>query len=164
MSHLVRDVHWNTPFFSSYCINGKLSCTGKPQDPAGMRLATVYFHLQRHYFPHVAELSFHNFLFLSFFPLENCKPPKKYVSCSQNSENKYGASCSPTCQMLATGIECVSSTSLWSYLGDGNTLWEEGWSSGCLELGKTHIQFLALSKGFLCSLGQVPLCQIFKDI
>ncbi|XP_073206418.1 mucin-6 [Lepidochelys kempii] len=55
-----------------YCINGKLSCTGKPQDPA-----------------------------------ENCKPPKKYVSCSQNSENKYGASCSPTCQMLATGIECV---------------------------------------------------------
>uniref|UniRef100_A0A674IZ94 Mucin 6, oligomeric mucus/gel-forming/pseudo n=1 Tax=Terrapene triunguis TaxID=2587831 RepID=A0A674IZ94_9SAUR len=55
-----------------YCVNGKMSCTGKPQDPA-----------------------------------ENCKPPRKYVSCSQNSENKYGASCSPTCQMLATGIECV---------------------------------------------------------
>ncbi|KAH1171189.1 hypothetical protein KIL84_006807, partial [Mauremys mutica] len=55
-----------------YCVNGKMSCTGKPQDPS-----------------------------------ENCKPPRKYVSCSQNSENKYGASCSPTCQMLATGIECV---------------------------------------------------------
>ncbi|XP_074854651.1 mucin-6 [Carettochelys insculpta] len=55
-----------------YCINGNLSCTGRPLDPA-----------------------------------ENCKPPKKYVSCSQHSENKYGAACSPTCQMLATGIECV---------------------------------------------------------
>uniref|UniRef100_K7G4I4 Mucin 6, oligomeric mucus/gel-forming/pseudo n=1 Tax=Pelodiscus sinensis TaxID=13735 RepID=K7G4I4_PELSI len=55
-----------------YCVNGNLSCTGRPQDPA-----------------------------------ENCKPPKKYVSCSQRSDNKYGAACSPTCQMLATGIKCV---------------------------------------------------------
>ncbi|KFO71904.1 hypothetical protein N303_00196, partial [Cuculus canorus] len=38
---------------------------------------------------------------------ENCKPPKKYVSCSGSSENKYGAACAPTCQMLATGIECI---------------------------------------------------------
>ncbi|XP_014376902.1 mucin-6, partial [Alligator sinensis] len=55
-----------------YCVNGKLSCTGKPQDPT-----------------------------------ENCISPKKYVSCSENSENKYGATCAPTCQMLATGIDCV---------------------------------------------------------
>ncbi|XP_060133552.1 mucin-6 [Zootoca vivipara] len=57
-----------------YCINGNLSCTGKPVDPA-----------------------------------ENCKPPKKYISCSAPSESKYGAACAPTCQMLATGIACVPS-------------------------------------------------------
>ncbi|XP_010152123.1 PREDICTED: mucin-6, partial [Eurypyga helias] len=55
-----------------YCVNGRLSCTGKPQNPA-----------------------------------ESCKAPKKYVSCSDNLENKYGAACAPTCQMLATGIECI---------------------------------------------------------
>ncbi|XP_049676674.1 mucin-6 [Accipiter gentilis] len=55
-----------------YCINGRLSCTGKPQNPA-----------------------------------ESCKAPKKYVSCSESLENKYGAACAPTCQMLATGIECI---------------------------------------------------------
>uniref|UniRef100_A0A674HPF5 Mucin 6, oligomeric mucus/gel-forming/pseudo n=1 Tax=Taeniopygia guttata TaxID=59729 RepID=A0A674HPF5_TAEGU len=38
---------------------------------------------------------------------ENCKAPKKYISCSDNLENKYGAACAPTCQMLATGIECI---------------------------------------------------------
>ncbi|XP_051822911.1 mucin-6 [Antechinus flavipes] len=55
-----------------YCVNGKLSCTGKPSDPS-----------------------------------ESCKAPKKYLSCSQSSDSKYGAACAPTCQMLATGIECV---------------------------------------------------------
>uniref|UniRef100_A0A8C3P4D9 Mucin 6, oligomeric mucus/gel-forming n=1 Tax=Cyanoderma ruficeps TaxID=181631 RepID=A0A8C3P4D9_9PASS len=55
-----------------YCVNGRLSCTGKPQNPA-----------------------------------ETCKAPKKYISCSDNLENKYGAACAPTCQMLATGIECI---------------------------------------------------------
>ncbi|XP_071415411.1 mucin-6 [Pithys albifrons albifrons] len=55
-----------------YCVNGRLSCTGKPQNPA-----------------------------------ESCKAPKKYISCSDNLENKYGAACAPTCQMLATGIECI---------------------------------------------------------
>ncbi|XP_067322569.1 mucin-6, partial [Anolis sagrei] len=57
-----------------YCINGNLSCTGKPVDPA-----------------------------------EKCRPPKKYISCSSNSGSKYGAACAPTCQMLATGIQCVPS-------------------------------------------------------
>ncbi|KAH0620989.1 hypothetical protein JD844_021945 [Phrynosoma platyrhinos] len=57
-----------------YCINGNLSCTGKPVDPA-----------------------------------ENCKSPKKYVSCPATSGSKYGAACAPTCQMLATGIQCVPS-------------------------------------------------------
>ncbi|XP_061468748.1 mucin-6 [Rhineura floridana] len=57
-----------------HCINGNLSCTGKPVDPA-----------------------------------ENCKPPKKYISCSAPSGSKYGAACAPTCQMLATGIACVPS-------------------------------------------------------
>ncbi|KAI6068563.1 Mucin-6 isoform X1 [Aix galericulata] len=55
-----------------YCVNGRLSCTGKPQNPA-----------------------------------ESCRAPKKYISCSDNLENKYGATCAPTCQMLATGIECI---------------------------------------------------------
>ncbi|XP_062822100.1 mucin-6 [Anolis carolinensis] len=57
-----------------YCINGNLSCTGRPIDPE-----------------------------------ENCRPPKKYISCSSNSGSKYGAACAPTCQMLATGIQCVPS-------------------------------------------------------
>nr|XP_020835067.1 mucin-6-like [Phascolarctos cinereus] len=55
-----------------YCINGRLSCTGKPQNLS-----------------------------------ESCKAPKKYLSCSQASDSKYGAACAPTCQMLATGIDCV---------------------------------------------------------
>ncbi|XP_027716002.1 mucin-6 [Vombatus ursinus] len=55
-----------------YCINGRLSCTGKPPDLS-----------------------------------ESCKAPKKYLSCSQASDSKYGAACAPTCQMLATGIDCV---------------------------------------------------------
>ncbi|XP_060118385.1 mucin-6 [Heteronotia binoei] len=42
-------------------------------------------------------------------PAENCKPPKKYISCSATSGNKYGAACAPTCQMLATGAECIPS-------------------------------------------------------
>ncbi|XP_036621226.1 mucin-6 [Trichosurus vulpecula] len=55
-----------------YCVNGRLSCTGKPPDPS-----------------------------------ESCKAPKKYLSCSQSSDSKYGAACAPTCQMLATGTDCV---------------------------------------------------------
>lgn len=54
----------------------------------------------------VSEISPHNCF---FFSLENCRPPKKYISCSESSVSKYGAACAPTCQMLATGIECVSS-------------------------------------------------------
>ncbi|XP_068963373.1 mucin-6, partial [Petaurus breviceps papuanus] len=57
-----------------YCVNGRLSCMGKPPDPS-----------------------------------ESCKTPKKYLSCSQSSDSKYGAACAPTCQMLATGIDCVPS-------------------------------------------------------
>lgn len=51
------------------------------------------------------------FAFLPFC-IESCRAPKKYISCSDNLENKYGATCAPTCQMLATGIECVSFTAL----------------------------------------------------
>uniref|UniRef100_A0A8D0C5U3 Mucin 6, oligomeric mucus/gel-forming/pseudo n=1 Tax=Salvator merianae TaxID=96440 RepID=A0A8D0C5U3_SALMN len=42
-------------------------------------------------------------------PARNCRPPKKYISCSAPSGSKYGAACAPTCQMLATGIDCVPS-------------------------------------------------------
>ncbi|XP_062974475.1 mucin-6 [Elgaria multicarinata webbii] len=42
-------------------------------------------------------------------PAENCRSPKKYISCSEPSESKYGAACAPTCQMLATRTECVPS-------------------------------------------------------
>uniref|UniRef100_A0A8D2IUU0 Mucin 6, oligomeric mucus/gel-forming n=1 Tax=Varanus komodoensis TaxID=61221 RepID=A0A8D2IUU0_VARKO len=42
-------------------------------------------------------------------PAESCKPPKRYISCSETSESKYGAACAPTCQMLATGTKCVPS-------------------------------------------------------
>ncbi|XP_021561920.1 mucin-6-like, partial [Carlito syrichta] len=36
-----------------------------------------------------------------------CSAPKTFESCSQSSENKFGAACAPTCQMLATGVTCV---------------------------------------------------------
>ncbi|XP_015679972.1 mucin-6 [Protobothrops mucrosquamatus] len=39
--------------------------------------------------------------------LEICSPPKKYISCSASSGSKYGAACAPTCQMLATGTDCI---------------------------------------------------------
>nr|XP_048314519.1 mucin-6 [Myodes glareolus] len=39
--------------------------------------------------------------------LETCLEPKTFQSCSQSSEDKFGAACAPTCQMLATGIDCV---------------------------------------------------------
>ncbi|XP_069923319.1 mucin-6 [Oryctolagus cuniculus] len=39
--------------------------------------------------------------------LASCPAPKTLETCSQTSENKYGAACAPTCQMLATGIACV---------------------------------------------------------
>ncbi|XP_046500016.1 mucin-6 [Equus quagga] len=39
--------------------------------------------------------------------LESCSAPKTFQACSQSSENKFGAACAPTCQMLATGIPCV---------------------------------------------------------
>ncbi|XP_039767583.1 mucin-6 [Ornithorhynchus anatinus] len=55
-----------------YCVNGKLSCTGKPPKPS-----------------------------------ESCEPPREYLSCSQSSDSKFGAACAPTCQMLATGMDCV---------------------------------------------------------
>uniref|UniRef100_A0A8C0UIZ5 Mucin 6, oligomeric mucus/gel-forming n=1 Tax=Cyanistes caeruleus TaxID=156563 RepID=A0A8C0UIZ5_CYACU len=70
--YILPDQSTMTGGITCYCVNGKLSCTGKPQNPA-----------------------------------ENCKAPKKYISCSDNLENKYGAACAPTCQMLATGIDCI---------------------------------------------------------
>ncbi|XP_027498052.1 mucin-6 [Corapipo altera] len=70
--YILPDQSTITGGITCYCVNGRLSCTGKPQNPA-----------------------------------ESCKAPKKYVSCSDNLENKYGATCAPTCQMLATGIECI---------------------------------------------------------
>ncbi|XP_006893415.1 PREDICTED: mucin-6-like [Elephantulus edwardii] len=39
--------------------------------------------------------------------LATCTAPKIFQSCSQSSENEFGASCAPTCQMLATGTTCV---------------------------------------------------------
>ncbi|KAM4850560.1 mucin-6 [Urocitellus parryii] len=39
--------------------------------------------------------------------LASCPAPKSFQSCSQSSEDKFGAACAPTCQMLATGITCV---------------------------------------------------------
>ncbi|KAH0508120.1 Mucin-6 [Microtus ochrogaster] len=39
--------------------------------------------------------------------LATCAEPKTFQSCSQSSEDKFGAACAPTCQMLATGIDCV---------------------------------------------------------
>ncbi|XP_027622484.1 mucin-6 [Tupaia chinensis] len=39
--------------------------------------------------------------------LDSCPAPKTFQSCSQSSENKFGAACAPTCQMLATGVTCV---------------------------------------------------------
>ncbi|XP_049569369.1 mucin-6 [Orcinus orca] len=39
--------------------------------------------------------------------LETCSAPKTFQSCSQSSEDKFGAACAPTCQMLATGTPCV---------------------------------------------------------
>uniref|UniRef100_A0A8C6WC31 VWFD domain-containing protein n=1 Tax=Nannospalax galili TaxID=1026970 RepID=A0A8C6WC31_NANGA len=39
--------------------------------------------------------------------LASCPEPKTFQSCSQSSEDKFGAACAPTCQMLATGIACV---------------------------------------------------------
>ncbi|KAK7801684.1 hypothetical protein U0070_013178 [Myodes glareolus] len=44
--------------------------------------------------------------------LETCLEPKTFQSCSQSSEDKFGAACAPTCQMLATGIDCVSKAKL----------------------------------------------------
>ncbi|VTJ61180.1 Hypothetical predicted protein [Marmota monax] len=41
-------------------------------------------------------------------PAASCPAPKTFQSCSQSSEDKFGAACAPTCQMLATGITCVS--------------------------------------------------------
>ncbi|MEJ1273627.1 hypothetical protein NN561_004496 [Cricetulus griseus] len=38
--------------------------------------------------------------------LASCPEPKTFQSCSQSSEDKFGAACAPTCQMLATGIAC----------------------------------------------------------
>nr|XP_041572484.1 mucin-6 isoform X16 [Taeniopygia guttata] len=70
--YILPDQSTMTGGITCYCVNGRLSCAGKPQNPA-----------------------------------ENCKAPKKYISCSDNLENKYGAACAPTCQMLATGIECI---------------------------------------------------------
>ncbi|NXW25008.1 MUC6 protein, partial [Circaetus pectoralis] len=70
--YILPDQSTVTGGITCYCVNGRLSCTGKPQNPA-----------------------------------ESCKAPKKYVSCSDSLENKYGAACAPTCQMLATGIECI---------------------------------------------------------
>ncbi|KAM7019735.1 mucin-6 [Passerculus sandwichensis] len=70
--YILPDQSTMTGGITCYCVNGRLSCTGKLQNPA-----------------------------------ENCKAPKKYISCSDNLENKYGAACAPTCQMLATGIECI---------------------------------------------------------
>ncbi|XP_030804954.1 mucin-6 [Camarhynchus parvulus] len=70
--YILPDQSTMTGGITCYCVNGRLSCTGKPQNPA-----------------------------------ESCKAPKKYISCSDNLEDKYGAACAPTCQMLATGIECI---------------------------------------------------------
>ncbi|KFP47467.1 hypothetical protein N323_11015, partial [Cathartes aura] len=70
--YILPDQSTITGGITCYCVNGRLSCTGKPQNPA-----------------------------------ESCKAPKKYVSCSDSLEDKYGAACAPTCQMLATGIECI---------------------------------------------------------
>ncbi|KAM6274440.1 mucin-6 [Porphyrio hochstetteri] len=70
--YILPDQSLITGGITCYCVNGRLSCTGKPQNAA-----------------------------------ESCKAPKKYVSCSDNLENKYGAACAHTCQMLATGIECI---------------------------------------------------------
>ncbi|XP_040111164.1 mucin-6 [Oryx dammah] len=39
--------------------------------------------------------------------LAACSAPKTFQSCSQSSEDKFGAACAPTCQMLATGTPCV---------------------------------------------------------
>uniref|UniRef100_A0A2K5JBQ0 Mucin 6, oligomeric mucus/gel-forming n=1 Tax=Colobus angolensis palliatus TaxID=336983 RepID=A0A2K5JBQ0_COLAP len=41
------------------------------------------------------------------FPAASCQAPKTFKSCNQSSENKFGAACAPTCQMLATGVACV---------------------------------------------------------
>ncbi|KAM5248545.1 mucin-6 [Ctenodactylus gundi] len=39
--------------------------------------------------------------------LASCPAPKMFQSCDQSSEDKFGAACAPTCQMLATGTACV---------------------------------------------------------
>ncbi|NXH18596.1 MUC6 protein, partial [Bucco capensis] len=70
--YILPDQSTITGGITCYCVNGRLSCTGRLQNPA-----------------------------------ESCNAPKKYVSCSDSLESKYGAACAPTCQMLATGIECI---------------------------------------------------------
>lgn len=37
----------------------------------------------------------------------SCPAPKTFQSCDQSAEDKFGAACAPTCQMLATGTACV---------------------------------------------------------
>ncbi|XP_021119677.1 mucin-6 isoform X6 [Heterocephalus glaber] len=39
--------------------------------------------------------------------LASCLAPKTFQSCDQSAEDKFGAACAPTCQMLATGTACV---------------------------------------------------------
>ncbi|XP_013358360.1 PREDICTED: mucin-6 [Chinchilla lanigera] len=39
--------------------------------------------------------------------LASCPAPKTFQSCDQSAEDKFGAACAPTCQMLATGTACV---------------------------------------------------------
>ncbi|XP_023578670.1 mucin-6 [Octodon degus] len=39
--------------------------------------------------------------------LASCPAPKRFQSCDQSAEDKFGAACAPTCQMLATGTACV---------------------------------------------------------
>ncbi|XP_010638695.1 mucin-6 isoform X1 [Fukomys damarensis] len=39
--------------------------------------------------------------------LASCPATKTFQSCDQSAEDKFGAACAPTCQMLATGTACV---------------------------------------------------------
>uniref|UniRef100_A0A803YSD1 Mucin 6, oligomeric mucus/gel-forming/pseudo n=1 Tax=Meleagris gallopavo TaxID=9103 RepID=A0A803YSD1_MELGA len=79
--YILPDQSTMTGGITCYCVNGRLSCTGKLQNPAGMSL--IWLTLK--------YILFHY----------------KIVTSKSRMFVFYGAACAPTCQMLATGIECI---------------------------------------------------------
>ncbi|XP_067901938.1 mucin-6-like [Heterodontus francisci] len=76
-------------------------------------------------------------------PQEQCYPPKIYFNCENAQEREYGAACAPTCQMLATEGQCLTTKCVSGCICPEGLVLDEG--KGCVHPDHCSCEYSGVS-------------------